>query len=197
MIETCCIYLKKAFSILILNRSASPDTVRLSLCLACALVAIVQCQSYGQDYLLRRSDSSYCYSRQMSGGEQGLRLLGLPESLEKNRGLMNRSLGGISGSSFQTEEATPDQTLRQQAKAAPEPVFRAALSPSGTEHRFDSPFEENESLLRSFERQFATPSYFNVDESSEFPPSKSLDLLGRSHKRGLLKDIVPLLEPAH
>ena len=96
-----------------------------------------------------------CFSCGLRGGGKKIELLSLPSALDREHRVLERAIGGIAGSSFQTEEATPEQTERQAALKAPrEPVF---VAPSASqlelsENRlFAEPSIESFSILKSFE----------------------------------------------
>jgi hypothetical protein len=177
------------------HRHAGPSpgsgAAALKFCLVLFLTAGgIQVQSTAQELFAGREDSSF--SAQMKGGQAVIRLLDLPASLENNRALFNRSIGGIGGSSFQTEIATPEQTWRQRLRAAPARQF--AGTTDFTTGEPSTEFPSTEKFLRISEEHFRTPSYFKVQESRQPSTETSLELIGRERRKGLLEDIAPTLE---
>ena len=165
-------------------------------CSLLVLAWLFQATAYAQGLSSELRNGAPCYSCGLKAGGQSLPLLSLPASLERREQLLNRSIGGIAGSSFQTEQATPEQTFRQALKAPPEPVFTAAPtavveteSPLFAQSRFLA--ADRFSFQRSFEQRFGT----ETDESTEafrlvVPDLRSpFKLLGGKHKRGALSDL--------
>ncbi len=110
------------------------------------------------------SDSNESFSGRMRGGSQGLSLLALPTSLDQNRDVWNRSLGGISGSSFETQVATSDQAQRPLIKS--DPVYAFAAPSIYQVYNPGAPNSLSERLFEaaSFEQHFSAPD-FHIDDS--------------------------------
>ncbi len=150
-----------------------------------------------QEYSSQLRSGAGCYSCGFKTGGQSLPLLSLPASLERQQSLLNRSLGGIAGSSFQTEQATPEQTLRQVLKAPPDPALNTgfAASAEAATPIFTQPqlSAERFTLLRSFEERFGGGR--NDDDTEEafrlFTPDlqNSVQVLGGRRRRGVLQNL--------
>lgn len=185
----------RALSIVYPNPAASIGCrvriVDFIVCLSGFVFLAVQ-PAFSQDYSSGLRDNSSCFSCLMRGSGQTIPLLGLPETLERRRGVLEKALGGIGGSSFQTESATPEQTTRQLLKAPQEPVFAAPPVQSALERatQFENPFAERFTVYRSFEEHFG---HHEEEEPSFrlFAPelSNPLQVLGGRRRRGLLKEI--------
>lgn len=138
----------------------------------------------------RFRDATNSFSNQMKGGSQIIQLLTLPSDLDGNRDAWNRSLGGISGSSFDTQVATPDQVHRSFLRASTSPVFNAP-----------SAFEiYNRPSTTSFTDQPETPSLemrfsksdFNLDDSFSKYSAKldrAFSITGGRHRSKILDSL--------
>lgn len=106
-----------------------------------------------QEWSPLQADQSF--SSKLSGGMQYIPLLRSPDSRQQQRNLMERSIGGIAGSSFQTEEVTPDQIFRQHEKFGGGSLFAqsATAAPDMQIHIFQMP---ELSELQSFRNRIGT-----------------------------------------
>lgn len=108
--------------------------------------------------------ASESFSTRMRGGSQSIPLLQLPANLDKSREAWDHSLGGISGSSFDTQVATADQARRAQVRESSAEVFYApSVYQVYSLGSFSAPSEIN-TQVGSFEQHFLTPT-LQVDDS--------------------------------
>lgn len=127
----------------------------------------------------------------MQGGGRKIPLLSVPEGLDRSRGALDRSIGGIGGSSFQTQSATAEQTIRAaQIRRAQEPVF---VIPENSQSiaEPERSFADRNLELRSFEQRVQNGSY-QLDSSLRPFSSKldnSFNLFGTRSTRSGLQDL--------
>lgn len=159
------------------------------------ILLLDQSTAFAQDFSSRLREGAPCYSCGFKSGGQSLPLLSLPASLERQQEVVNRSLGGISGSSFQTQTATAEQTRRQLLKAPPQPAFDTG-PPIQTEQTptFVQPqlSADRFTFQRSFEERFNTGTGDSEEAFRLFTPKAqdTIQFLGGRRKRGLLKDLL-------
>lgn len=166
---------------------------KASLYIIFVLGTIVIAPAFAQNFSSQLREGSGCYSCGLKAGGQSIPLLSLPA--ERRELVLNRSLGGIAGSSFQTEQATPEQTLRQVLKAPPEPVFNTQTNQAQEEApridqlRFST--ADRFRLQRSFEQRFNTETEDSGDAFRLPTPDvrSPLNILGGKRKRNSLSDL--------
>ncbi len=161
----------------------------LSMVMICALAALSH-PARAQDNYVRLNENATCFSCQMKAGSQQIPLLTSPEKFERERTLFDRSIGGISGSSSQTQEATREQIVRPEStkSAGIQPV---TFEPAFTDQVSEESFSGNRlPSLRPFQYQFNQVDNSRMNDSSSLTTPEiggSVWLLnGRGRNRGQL-----------